>query len=470
MPHRPQPKEGYETFTLEQALELDQQQVKDFHRRYLNASLLTMLGLLNFDQSFTSASGVSVFDAQGNEYLDFLGGYGALNLGHNHPEIVAVLEKVHSRPNLLQTSLNSLAAALAHNLAQLAPGPLQRSFFCNSGTEAVEGALKLARIATGRQKFIYCINSFHGKTFGALSVTGRDKYQSPFRPLMQECAAVPFGDLSALQQQLSSREAAAFIIEPIQGEGGIIEPPPRYLARAKNLCAQYGTLLIADEVQTGFGRTGTFFASEAEDLVPDILCLAKSLGGGLIPAGAYITSEELWRKAYGNMDRALLHTSTFGGNTLACAVALKTIEVLLNQNLCQQAKEKGEYFKSKLNRLKEKYPLLKEVRGRGLMIGLEFQQPNLQNRRFVLTLKKVDQLIQEYMGSLIAGELFNQHRIITAYTLNNPNVIRMEPPLTVTREQLDAVVIALEEILVKHSGFASMAGAGARTVIKKIMK
>ncbi|MEW6066365.1 plastocyanin [Desulforamulus profundi] len=457
---------------LEQALELQQNQVKDLHSRYLNASLVTLFSLINFDTQFVEASGVSVYDAQGNEYLDFLGAYGALNLGHNHPELLTALQRVQSLPNLLQASMNGLAATLAHNLAHLAPGNLQRSFFCNSGAEAVEGALKLARIATGRQKFIYCHNSFHGKTFGALSVTGRDKYQAPFKPLVNECVGIPFGDLAALQQQLSSREAAAFILEPIQGEGGILEPPAGYLTRAKKLCAQYGTLLIADEVQTGFGRTGTFFACEAEDLVPDILCLAKSLGGGVMPIGAYMTGDDIWRKAYGTMEKALLHTSTFGGNTAACAAALKTIEVILKDDLCRQAKEKGDYFMAQLRKLKEKYPLLKDVRGRGLMIGLEFQQPESGGKKysFKFTMNVVNKLAQEYMGSLVAGELFNKHRIITAYTLNNPNVIRLEPPLIVTREQIDRVLNALEDVLTNHTGFLSMVGSGAKNVLLKMRK
>lgn len=456
--------------SLEQALSIPKEQIKELHSQYLNASLVTLLSLINFDTPFVAASGVSVYDAEGNEYLDFLGGYGSLNLGHNHPEIYAALQRVQSVPNILQASMNGITAALAHNLAHLAPGNLKRSFFCNSGTEAVEGALKLARIATGRQKYIYCHNSFHGKTFGSLSVTGREKYQSPFRPLLAETVAVPFGDLEALRQALTPGDAAAFIVEPIQGEGGIIVPPPGYLAKAKRLCAQYGTLFIADEVQTGFGRAGDFFACQAESVVPDILCLAKSLGGGVMPIGAYLTTDEIWRKAYGTMEKSLLHTSTFGGNTAACTAALKTIELILEQDLCRQAKEKGAYFLEKLQTLKEKYPLLKDVRGRGLMIGLEFQQPAVAAKKFSLkiTMNVVNKLAQEYMGSLVAGELFNKHRIITAYTLNNPNVIRLEPPLTVTQEQLDRVLAALESILASHTGFLSMVGASAKNILLSI--
>ncbi len=457
---------------FEQALALPKEQIKELHSQYLNASLVTLLSLINFDAPFVAASGVSVYDAAGNEYLDFLGGYGALNLGHNHPEIYAALQKVQSLPNILQASLSGISAALAHNLAHLAPGQLKRSFFCNSGAEAVEGALKLSRIATGRQKFIYCHNSFHGKTFGALSVTGREKYQAPFQPLLSQTLAVPYGDLTALEQALAPGDAAAFIVEPIQGEGGIVVPPPGYLAKAKRKCAKSGTLFIADEVQTGFGRTGDFFACQAEDVVPDILCIAKSLGGGVMPMGAYLTNDEIWRKAYGTMEKSLLHTSTFGGNTAACAAALKTIEIIVDQNLVQQAKDKGTYFLRELKKLKEEYPLLKDVRGRGLMIGLEFQQPPTGGKKysFTFTMNVVNKLAQEYMGSLVAGELLNKHRIITAYTLNNPNVIRLEPPLTVTQEQLDRVLTALKSILSSHSGFLSMVGSSAKNVLLNMKK
>jgi putrescine aminotransferase len=451
---------------LQETLSLDRAQVKDFHKKYLNAGLATMLELLSFDRLFVRAQGISVWDSQGREYLDFLGGYGALNLGHNHPKVLAALQRVQALPNILQASLGILTAALAHNLALITPGRLQRSFFCNSGAEAVEGAIKLARAATGRSGVIYCQGSFHGKTMGALSVTGREKYQKPFAPLLPQCQAIPFGDLQSLEKALQSRQAAAFIVEPIQGEGGINVPPPGYLRKARELCSRYGTLFIADEVQTGFGRTGYMFACEAENVEPDIMCLAKSLGGGMMPMGAYITTDEIWKKAYGGMEKALLHTSTFGGNTMACAAALTAIQVIYEENLVEQAREKGAYFLARLKELQERFPLLKEVRGRGLMIGLEFNQPGGLASK--VTFGLATRLAEEYTGSLVAGELLNNHGIITAYTLNNPNVIRLEPPLCVTREQIDRVVTALEEIFTRHRGFMSMATSGVKTIFKSL--
>lgn len=454
--------------SLDSAVKQDRGQVAENHKSYLNAGLATMLGLLDFDKQFVKAEGVCVWDSKGNKYLDFLGAYGALNTGHNHPRILEALNRVKEMPNLLQASLGTMAGALAKNLALITPGSLQRSFLCNSGAEAVEGALKLARAATGRQKLIYCDGSFHGKTLGALAVTGRGKYQKIFQPLVPGCVSVPYGDLGALESELKKEETAAFIIEPVQGEGGIIIPPPGYLSEVRNACSKYGALLIVDEIQTGLGRTGRLFACQHDDVVPDIMTLAKSLGGGIMPAGAYITTDEIWKKAYGGMDKALLHTSTFGGNTWAAAAGIAALEVILEENLPEKARETGEYLINGLRRLKEKYPLIKDVRGRGLMVGIEFNQPGGLASKVSFGL--AGKLSEEYLGSLVAGELMNKHRIITAYTLNNPNVIRLEPPLSVSRDQIDIVLQALEDTFTTHKGFFSAAKAGAKSIIKSFIK
>ena len=454
--------------TLQAALKQDREKVVENHKTYLNASLAAMLGLLNFDKQFIKAEGVCVWDSQGNQYLDFLGAYGALNLGHNHPKVLAALDQVREQPNLLQASLGTIAGALARNLALLTPGELRRSFFGNSGAEAVEGALKLARAATGRPGLVYCHGSFHGKTLGALSVTGREKYQKAFAPLIPECRPVPFGDLEALEAILREKTCAAFIVEPIQGEGGIILPPEGYLSGARQICSRHGTLLIFDEIQTGLGRTGKIFAYQHDGITPDILCLAKSLGGGIMPIGAYISTDEVWKRAYGSMEKALLHTTTFGGNTWAAAAAVAALDVICEENLPEQARESGDYLLTGLGKLKEKYPLLKDVRGRGLMVGIEFNQPG--GLAVKATFGLASKLSEEYLGSLVAGELLNKHRIITAYTLNNPNVIRLEPPLGVSREQLDSLLDALEKILASHKCFMGVAASGARTIIKSLIK
>lgn len=273
-----------------------------------------------------------------------------------------------------------------------------------------------------------------------------------------------YGDADALEDALKGKDVAAFIVEPIQGEGGVIVPHDGYLKEVRELTTKYDAYLIFDEVQTGFGRTGKMFACEHENVVPDIMCLAKSLGGGVMPIGAYIAKDDVWKKGYGTMDRCLLHTSTFGGNTLACAAGITAIKLILDKNLPEAAKEKGEYFLGRLKELKEKHKLIKDVRGKGLMIGVEFNQPEggIIDK---LSGGAVSRLSNEYLGSLVAGELQNKHHIITAYTLNNPNVIRFEPPLIVTKEQLDRVVEALDEIMTRSGSLLGMTLSSAKTVI-----
>ena len=456
-------------YTVEEALAFNRKQVRENYRVYVNPGLSQMLSLLDFDKRFIRAEGVKVWDEDGNEYLDFLGAYGALNLGHNPKKVWEAVDKVRHSPNLLQASLGAMSAALGHNLAQITPGELSRSFFCNSGAEAVEGALKLARAASGKEKFIYCESSFHGKSMGALSVTGREKYRKPFKPLIPETSSIPFGDLNALEHALQSKDAAAFIVEPIQGEGGIIVPLEGYLGKAKKLCEKYDAFLIADEIQTGLGRTGTIFACEQEEVTPDILCLAKSLGGGVAALGAYVTTPKIWDKAFGGMDKSLLHTSTFGGNTIAAAAGIASIQTMVEDNLSERAHELGRYFLDRLLALRERHPLIYDVRGRGLMLGLEFAKPDggIMDK---LTAGKLNKLSEEYLGSLVAGELMNRHNVITAYTLNNPNVIRLEPPLVVEKEHIDKVVEALDEVLSNSKSFAGMAISTGRAMMGNLFK
>lgn len=442
--------------TLEEALELSRTDSVALFREYINPGLCSLLGLIGFDRRFVKASGTTVIDDRGIEYLDFLGGYGALNLGHNHPEVVEAVRRVESMPNLLQASIGTLVGPLGKALASIAPGLLERSFFGNSGAEAVEGALKLARIATGRSHLVYTDGSFHGKTMGALSVTGRTKYQAPFQPLVPDCHSVPFGDVDALQRVLAEHECAAFIVEPVQGEGGIVVPPDGYLKAAEEACHAHGTLLILDEIQTGFGRTGKMFAAEHDGAEPDILATAKSLGGGVMPLSAYTATKAVWEAGYGKSDTCLLHTSTFGGNTRAMAAGLKTIEVLVRDDLAEEARRKGDRFKTALESIAEQTGLIKEVRGRGLLLGVEFYEPKIAKG-----------LSHEYLAASISGLLVNDHRVITAYTLNNPNVIRFEPPLIVTDEQIDRVAEAFEHVCKRHRGLVgALAGLG-RTLLTR---
>lgn len=459
-------KEKYQDYiTVDDALKLKRNDVRENYRDYINSSLVQLMGLLDFDKNFVRAEGTKVYDEDGNEYIDFLGGYGALNIGHNNKYVIEEIQKAIGLPNILQASIYNFAGALAKNLAAIAPGELKKTFYSNSGAEAVEGALKLAKIASGKSKIIYCHNSFHGKSMGALSVTGREKYQKHFKPLVPECYPVTYGDADELENMLKSGDVAAFIIEPVQGEGGIITPPEGYFKRVRELCTKYRAYLIADEIQTGFGRTGDMFACDGEGIVPDIMCFAKSIGGGIMPIGGYIALDEVWKKAYGTVEKALLHTTTFGGNTLACAAGIATIEYIIENDLPLQAKQKGEYFMSKLNKLKNKYSIIKEVRGRGLMIGIEFEEPKgILN---TITAGKLSEASKEYFASLVAGQLMNEYGIITAYTLNNPNVIRLEPPLIIGYDEINKAVEALEAIFEKNKSFLGLGLQSVKTMFKK---
>lgn len=431
---------------LEDALEASPEETAERFRNHINPSLARMFSFLGVDKSFVEADGVTVYDAEGNEYLDFLGGYGSLNLGHNPPEVSEAVRAVEDRPNFLQLSLQTVAAALAETLADVTPGDLEKVFFGTSGSEAVEGALKLARISTGRRKVLATDEAYHGTTFGALTASGSEEHKEPFRPLVPEFDEVPFGDTDALERALRSEEYACFVVEPIQGEGGIVVPPEGYLSAAERLCEETGTLLVVDEVQTGLGRTGELFACEHEDVEPDIMTLAKSLSGSAIPLGAYIATTDVWEAGYSGIDEALLHASTFTNNARGCAAGLKAVELIVERDLAGRARELGDQFRSDLAAVVEDYEMLTEVRGRGLMVGLEFYAPTIGA-----------ELSRKYLPAMFGALLLRDHGIITAYTTNDPNVLRFEPPLTVTEDQLATAVDAVDAVCQEYDSFLDVA-------------
>jgi len=389
---------------------------------HLNPGLASLLKFLGFDTVESQAEGVFVWDVRGEKYLDCLGGFGVFTLGHRHPRVVAAVQAQLARqPMSSRVLFNEVQAELAALLAEVTPGNLQYSFFCNSGAEAVEGALKLARLYTGKPGLVAAEGAFHGKTLGALSVSGREKYKEPFRPLLPGVKHVPFGEVEALAQAIDE-ETGAVILEPIQGEAGVIIPPEDYWPQVRELCDAHGVLLIADEVQTGLGRTGKMFGVEHSGAVPDIMTLAKALGGGVMPLAAFSATAQVWEAMTPN---PLLHSSTWGGNPLACAAGLAALRTTLEEDLPRRAAILGEMFLTRLRALQERYPeVVTEVRGRGLMIGIEFREEDLA-------------------GLTIAG--LAQRRVLAAYTLNNPTVIRLQPPLIITEAQADQALTAFEE-------------------------
>jgi len=345
------------------------------------------------------------------------------------------VQKVRSLPTLLVMGYAPLKGALAETLSNLLPGELSVACFGNGGAEAVELALKTARAATGRRRILFCENAYHGLTFGAMSVSGSPRYREVFGPLLEHCASVPFGDRSALEDHLRSEEVAAFIVEPVQGEGGAVVPPDGYLAAAAETCHAHGALLIVDEIQTGFGRTGRLFAMERDGVVPDIVLLSKSMSAGVVPASVCFTTAEIWDRAYGTRERFDLVISTFGGNPAACAASLKAIEIVLRDDLAGRAAALGQHARARLQELAGRHETVKEVRGRGLLLGVELRPP-----RSALGMK-------ENYVPLVASCLLNDYGVLTTHYDLAPDVLRFEPPLTVTQEQLDQAIDALDEVL-----------------------
>nr|PZN73113.1 MAG: aminotransferase III [Bacillota bacterium] len=414
---------------------------------YVNPHLGRLLEVLNMDKRFVRGEGCYLYDSEGRRYLDFVAAYGALPFGFNPPEIWEALRAVEAggEPSFVQPSALQAAGELAARLIALAPEGLRYVTFANSGAEAVEAAIKAVRAATGRMGIISCENSFHGKTLGALSATNRRAYQDAFGAPVPGFVRVPYGDLDALERLLAEHpeEFAGFIVEPIQGEGGIVEPPPGYLRAAKDLCRRYGVFFILDEVQTGLGRTGRLFACEEEGVAPDVMVLAKALGGGLVPIGAMLCTEEVYTEEF-----ALKHSSTFAGNALAARAGLRTLDLLTRDDraLIRQVAENGAFLKEGLERLQRRYPhVLRSVRGRGFMLGLEIGVDRSTYGRTCLLGVLAE---QENLTPILSSYLLNVCGLRVAPTLNGSAVIRIEPPLIATREQCQEAIEAVERMLI----------------------
>jgi len=402
-----------------------------------------LLSQLEMDKVFVRGEGCYLYDQSGRRYLDFLAQYGALPFGFNNPDIWQAVEQVRNRfePSFVQPSYLEAAGELAKRLINVAPPGMKYVTFANSGTEAVEAALKLCRSRTGRLGVLAASNGFHGKTLGSLSATDKRKYQEGFGAPVKGFDYVPFGDLEALKRALAGRFYAAFIVEPIQGEGGIIEAPPGYLAQAMEICRASGTKMIVDEIQTGLGRTGAMFACEAEGVIPDVITLAKALGGGLAPIGACLCNEDVY-----NEDFALKHTSTFAGNTLACRIGLATLDLLEenDRQLIRQVAENGARLKQELQRLKQKYPnIINVISGRGYMLGVSFGINRFNWGSGLLGCLGET----EALTALVVSRMLTVSGVRLGYTLNHGGVLRIEPPLIATWKECELFLKAFDETL-----------------------
>jgi ornithine--oxo-acid transaminase len=415
------------------------------HTRYLNEQMVRVLKTIGFDRAYRRGKGQYLYDREGLQYLDLLSGWGVFALGRNHPVLADALKKVldGDLPNLVQMDVSALAGVLAERLLFQVPH-LEKVFFANSGTESVEASLKFARAATGRAGIVYCSHAFHGLTYGSLSVIGDDIFRSGFGPLLPGCVEVPFNDVAALERALASKTIAAFIVEPIQGKG-VTMPTDDYLRSALELCRKYGTLFIADEVQTGLGRTGRFLACEHWGIEPDIVLLSKSLSGGHVPVGAVLTRKWIFDKVFDRMDRAVVHGSTFSKNDLAMAAGLATLEVIQSEALMQNAERMGARLVATFERMIGRHELVKDVRGKGLMIGIEFGAP--RSLKLKASWNLLETANSGLFCQLIVIPLLKEHRILTQVAGHGNHTIKILPPLIISDEDCDWIERSFETVI-----------------------
>ena len=415
------------------------------HTAHMNEQMVRVLQTIGYDVGFRAGQGQYLFDRKGDKYLDLLSGWGVFGIGRNHPVLRDALKAVlgSDLPNLIQMDVSVLSGVLAERLLRYTPY-LDKVFFSNSGAEAVEAAIKFARCTTGRAEIAYADHAFHGLSYGALSLTGDKMFRDGFGTLLPGCVEVPFNDLAALEKTLATKQVAAFIVEPIQGKGVNI-PDDAYLPGVQALCKKYGTLFVADEIQTGLGRTGKFLAIEHWNVEPDMVLIAKSLSGGHVPVGAVLCKKRIFDKVFSRMDKAVVHGSTFSKNDMAMAAGLATLEVMESENLVANAAAKGERLMASFRDMAQRYEFVKTVRGKGLMIGLEFGSPKS------LKLKAAWSLLETanagLFSQIITIPIFKTHKIVVQVAGHGLNVVKLLPPLTIDDADCDWIESAFEDVI-----------------------
>jgi ornithine--oxo-acid transaminase len=414
------------------------------HSRHLNRMVPRMLHAIAMDTVYEGATGAWLEASDGTRYLDFLSGFGVFAVGRNHPVVRQALHDIldAAPADLVQMDAPLLPGLLAEQLLARTPG-LDRVYFCNSGTEAVEAALKFARAATGRRRVLYCDHAYHGLTIGSLSVNGGEEFRATFPPLLPD-TQVPFGDLGALERELERGDVAALVVEPVQGKG-VQVAAPGYLAGAREVLHRHDALLICDEVQTGIGRTGTFLSCEQDGVQPDLVTVAKALSGGFVPVGATLAKDWIFERVYSSLDRVFVHASTFGGNALAMTAGLATLAVIDDEGLVDNARRVGVRLRDALRELCGRYEMVAEVRGRGLMVGIEFGPPTSLRLRPQWTMLQAAR--RGLFTQMVVDALYQQHRILTQVAGDHMEVLKLLPPLTIGDEEVDAFVAALTDVL-----------------------
>jgi acetylornithine/succinyldiaminopimelate/putrescine aminotransferase len=416
----------------------------DLWKRFVNPDFVRLLEALGFGRRFVKTAGTKLYDETGREYTDFLAGFGVHNVGHNHPRLIAALRNALESCGASMLNLDAPleAGLLAERLTSLTHPQLCRTAFANSGAEAVEIAVKAARSATGRRPIVACHGAYHGLTTGAIALLGREDWRRHFVSVSDEAVGVPFGDPASLDKACAQVQPAAFIVEPIQAEGGINVPPPSYLAEAAQICRAHGCLFVVDEIQTGIGRTGATFGTALADVQPDILLTAKALSGGLVPVAAAVMSSETWKRAFSGPERCVLNSSTFAGGRLAMTAGLETLAILEDEGLAARARETGNFLLERLRNLAARHEVIKNVRGRGLLIGVELRPP------LTLFARAVPRWARDAIyGQVVSAILLNAHGCVTQPCSLAPEVLRIEPPLTMSRAEIEHFVAALDETL-----------------------
>jgi ornithine--oxo-acid transaminase len=414
---------------------------------HVNPRWVALLNLLQMNVKYDRCFGSELFTTDGRRILDYLSGYCVHNVGHNHPYVIEALKEEMDRcgPAMLQSHVPEIAGALARRLCELAGGGLGKVFFGSSGSEGVEAAIKFARAATGRSGMLCAKNSFHGLTTGALSLMTDSFWREGFEPLLPNSVAVPFGDLPALERELSTKQFAAFIVEPLQSEAGINVAARSYLQAAEHVCRRTGTLFVLDEVQTGMFRTGPFLAGQHYVVKPDMVVLAKALSGGLVPVSATLMTDAVYEGVYSSLRRAIVHTSTFSENSLAMRAGLATLDVLQEQSLGQRAALLGEMLRSRLREEVSSFEMVREVRGLGMLSGIEFQSPSKLSLK--IPFESFRAIHPAMFGQIVVMRMFRDKGILTQICGNNFMVLKVAPPLVVTEEEINEFVAAIRDVV-----------------------
>ncbi len=417
------------------------------HAAHINPQFAKVLKTIGFDKEFRNGEGPYVYDTEGRRYLDFLSGYGVFSLGRNHPVIKKTLHDIIdlNSANLVQMEAPLLSGLLAEALLKkINIEGMSHVFFTNSGTEAIEAAIKYARCATGRKRILFLDHAFHGLSTGSLALNGNAEFRDGFGDLLPGCEKIMMNDLNSLEVELKKEDVAAFVFEPIQGKG-VYVPDDNYLPQAEKLCRQYGTLVVADEIQSGLGRTGKWFAYEHWNLQPDIVTLAKALSGGMVPVGACVARKFIYEKVFSRMDRCVVHSSTFGQNNLAMSMGLVSLHLLEEEKLIERAAYLGNLLISKLRDSLKRHEWFKEVRGKGLMIGIEFGKPQSLLKKMSWNL--VHKMDKGLFGELIVMPLMSRHSFITQVSGHHQDVVKLLPPLVIEESHIDEFVSAINSVV-----------------------